>query len=186
MRCFGPMPRLPCLRSPSHEACSQGRAVLAAQEQQRCGLSVRWRPAYRPAPSNEPRLSTNEVARRPCASHTTSCPGAVQAPASPVPRASACLSGRRFAPRMRSTCTKLFSVPQPHRCSPLKKVRAEGKQGLTRMQMQVSNSGFQLRPPTAHLGIRLALVQACHQPANPSIERTSQGLRPCAASHVKR
>jgi hypothetical protein len=120
MRCFSFLPWLSCLRSPPHEAFSQGRAVLAAGWHQSRGLSVRWRPAHLTASSDEPRLHRTEVSRRPCASHTTSWPGAAQAPASPVPRASAHLSSRRFAPRIqaslsvRSSCslkTRFFENP---------------------------------------------------------------------------
>jgi hypothetical protein len=77
-----------------------------------------------------------------------------------------------------------------HSCaSPLLFEAAEhraSKGRLTRMQMQIQGSAFPLRSPAVPRGIRLALVEPCEQPANPSIERTSQGLRPCAASHVKR
>ena len=54
-----------------------------------------------------------------------------------------------------------------------------------RMQMQVSKSGFPLRSPLAGLVIRVAVGRACHQPANPSIERTCPG-KPGQASHLKR
>jgi hypothetical protein len=53
------------------------------------------------------------------------------------------------------------------------------------MQMQIQGSVLPLRSPPVPWGIRLALVEVCQQPANPSIERTSPG-KPGAASHVKR
>jgi len=47
-----------------------------------------------------------------------------------------------------------------------------------RMQMRVSKSGFSLLSPLAGLGIQGSVFSACHQLANPSIERTSKGYRP--------
>jgi hypothetical protein len=164
------MPWSLCLRSPSHETLSQGRAVLAADWQQWSGLSVRWRPAHSPAPSDEPHLQRTEVSRRPCAAHTTSWLWASEAPASPVPRASALLSSRRFAPRIQASLLT-------RRIESLKSVSSRGramrtKKAQPRIQMQDSKSGFPLRSPLTGSAIRLALAEVCKQPANPSIERT--------------
>jgi hypothetical protein len=51
--------------------------------------------------------------------------------------------------------------------------------------MQTQGSAVPLRSSPLHWGIRLALVELCQQPANPSIERTRPG-KPGRASHVKR
>ena len=64
---------------------------------------------------------------------------------------------------------------------------SKDKNRLTRMQMQmqIQGSAVPLRSPAVPRGIRLALVEPCQQPANPSIERTRPG-KPGRASHVKR
>jgi hypothetical protein len=66
------MPLPLCLRSRPQGAFFEGRAGLAASWRQWRGLPVRWRPAHGTAPSEESHLPSIEVARRPCAAHTTS------------------------------------------------------------------------------------------------------------------
>lgn len=123
MRCFGCMHWSLCLRSPSHEACSEGRAVLAHAWQQWRGLPVLWRSALCTASSGEldcrePRLVVGLRLCRPW--RLCSC----------QPSAS------------RQECK--FRKAQPLRCSPFTYPRAEGGNGLTKN----ANTSFQVRVPT--------------------------------------
>lgn len=103
------------------------------------------------------------------------------------------------APRLWSRCARLRALASTRRksrmpCSfgqvlPLfgwpEHSRAKDEGHLTKMQMQIQGPAVPLRSPPVPQGIRLALVEVCQQPANPSIERTRPG-RPGRASHVKR
>ena len=72
-----------------------------------------------------------------------------------------------------------------HRCYPVSGLAAVGARHVL-SHAECESPCTRTAAKVARLGAPCFIGSVQQAPPNPSIERTSQGLRPCAASHVKR